>query len=141
MIFSSFEFIFLFLPLVIIGYFQLSKLISHFWGKLFLVAASLFFYGYWNPEYVVLIVGSCLINFKLGSHLIPGVQAEARSHRGRRALLIAGIIGNLLLLGFFKYFNFIIFNLKWHGSGKLDTFVMLPPQRSERNPNFQTPRG
>ncbi len=124
MIFSSFEFIFLFLPITIFFYFQINKFINHFWGKIFLVLASLFFYGYWNPQYVLLILLSCLVNFRLGSYLIPGKE---KTNPARRVFLIAGIAGNLLFLGFFKYFNFLIQNVNFIFHGSFDYLEIILP--------------
>ena len=124
MIFSSFPFIFLFLPLTIIGYFQLSRFVSFYWAKVFLVAASLFFYGYWNPVYVVLIVGSCLVNFKLGSWLTP---TPTRDPTARRRLLFITVAGNLAMLGFFKYCNFIIFNFNFLAGHTFDYLEIVLP--------------
>ena len=57
MLFNSYGFIFLYLPLVLLGFFLLAR-VSHKLAAGWLAAASLFFYGYWNPAYVALLLGS-----------------------------------------------------------------------------------
>ena len=105
MLFNSFEFIFLFLPLTAAIYFSCIRWLGLEYGIGALVVASLFFYGYWNPQYLLLILFSIAVNYALGSWAIPN---------GRRfsALLLAvGIAVNLGLLGYFKYANFLVDNL------------------------------
>lgn len=98
MLFNSYAFIFLFLPITFTVYFVLNRKKLTLAAKAWLVFASLFFYGYWNPVYIPLILGSILFNYAVGSILIR--------KRGRtpspRWTLIVGIAGNLSLLAFFK---------------------------------------
>ena len=114
MLFNSFEFIFLFLPLTVALYFVFVKLLGREYGLGLLVAASLFFYGYWEPRYLLLILLSIAINYTLGSWLIPGTG------RWRKTFLVLGIAINLSLLGYFKYANFFVSNVNaltgadWH---------------------------
>ena len=63
MVFSSYIFIFVFLPIVLAGYYILSMLKNGIYQKLFLTGASLFFYGYFNIRYAPLIVCSILVNY------------------------------------------------------------------------------
>ena len=63
MVFSSYIFIFAFLPTVIVGYYFLSILKNGFYQKVFLIGASLFFYGYYNVKYLFLIICSILVNY------------------------------------------------------------------------------
>lgn len=101
MLFNSYEFIFLFLPLVLCGYFFLSSF-GRVQGHLALVCASLFFYGWWNPNYLLLIIISVMMNFTLGKCCI---------RVGERRWLLVGIILNLALLGYYKYTDFFIENV------------------------------
>ncbi len=102
MLFISHVYFCLFLPIALLVY---QLLISRNQPTLclaWLVAASLFFYGWWNPQYLVLIVGSILFNYGLGSWM-------SRSEPGtRRGLLVLALAGNLGLLGYFKYANFVV---------------------------------
>ncbi|MDH5409219.1 MAG: MBOAT family protein [Gammaproteobacteria bacterium] len=102
MLFNSVEFIFLFLPVTFVGFYWLKfsnkPLIAIRW----LVFASLFFYAWWDPKLIWIILISVLFNFYIGQAILKWE---------RRYLLILGIIGNLALLAYFKYFNFIIDNI------------------------------
>jgi alginate O-acetyltransferase complex protein AlgI len=109
MIFSSPKFILLFLPIAFLGYFYLNRIRLVLAGKAWLVAVSLFFYAYWNIAYLPLLVGSILFNFAVGTALTPNPDKPARFPR--RLVLAFGIIGNLGLLGYFKYADFLIDNI------------------------------
>ena len=101
MLFGSIEFLFGFLPVVLLVYHWLRLAGRQQAAKLFLVAASVFFYGWWNPLYVPLVLASVGANFALS-------LVMARSRRHARAILIAGLVLNLALLGYYKYANFFI---------------------------------
>ncbi len=103
MLFNSHLFIFLFLPLVLIAFLQLEKRGLMVAALAWLTAASLLFYGWWNPRYLLLICGSII-----GNHLI-GTQIIRRG--GQRLLLLIGIGFNLGLLAYFKYAGFLAENL------------------------------
>jgi D-alanyl-lipoteichoic acid acyltransferase DltB (MBOAT superfamily) len=110
MLFNSHEFILLFLPLVLVGYFAAARRGTRVRiGWLF--GASLFFYGWWNYRYLGLLLGSILFNFLIGLFLVS-THSRARASV-RRAALIGGIAGNLSLLGYFKYAGFVLENLNW----------------------------
>lgn len=102
MLFNSFEFIILFLPLVVVIYYQLNKRIGKNSSIVWLVLASLFFYGYWKIAYLPILIGSILFNYLLGKSL---------SQNRSKSFLRIGVVANLLLLGYFKYTNFFIDNL------------------------------
>ncbi len=105
MLFNSFEFIFLFLPTTIVLYFLFVRFAGIEYGLGVLVVASLFFYAYWNPIYLLLILFSIAVNYLLGARLIPTTNKRPKFY------LVAGISFNLLLLGYFKYANFFVDNL------------------------------
>lgn len=107
MLFNSWEYILFFLPLAFFGYFFLARRRLVAAAKAWLVAASLFFYSYWNPAYLPLILASMLFNYALGTALGRG---EARGI-SRKGLLAGGILLNLGLLGYFKYTDFFLENL------------------------------
>src|SRR5262245_38916329 len=104
MLFNSYPFLLLYLPVVLLGYFQLAR-IHHRLAAGWLTLASLFFYAYWNPAYVALLLGSILCNFGLGAWI-----ANARPSTGKARLLVS-VSANLLLLGYYKYANFFVSNL------------------------------
>ncbi|MDW8310963.1 MAG: MBOAT family O-acyltransferase, partial [Verrucomicrobiales bacterium] len=105
MLFNSYEFIFVFLPVTLAGFFWLGHHGRARWAIGWLVLASFFFYGWWNPKYLALLGGSVLFNYSMGLALSRRVRTGAG-----RALMIAGVAANLLLLGVFKYTNFLVDN-------------------------------
>ena len=111
MLFNSYEFLLIFLPLVAVLYFVLNRYVSFTAGKVFLLLSSLFFYSYWNPIYILLLLFTIGFNFIVGRAL-----ADNRS----KVLLIFGIVVNLGLLLYYKYSNFFINNInaslgtEWH---------------------------
>lgn len=99
MLFNSRDFILVFLPIVASGFYALTRA---GWGRLsvlWLTAASLFFYGWWDARYVPLLIASMAFNYWLGRRL-------GRKPSG--AGLLAGVLANLALLGYFKYTGFLI---------------------------------
>lgn len=110
MLFNSPIYIFLFLPIVLLGYFALSRYRLTQAAKSWLVAASLLFYGYWNPAYLPLILASMLVNYGLGS-VLGREQKQQRRTINNKAILSAGIVLNLAFLGYFKYADFFLENL------------------------------
>lgn len=104
MIFSSFEFIFLFLPLTACLFFYLNKKRLTTLATGALAFASLFFYSWWNIIYLPLILFSVIINFAF-SLLIT------RSNLHKQTLLTFGLLFNVLLLAYFKYSDFFLQNI------------------------------
>lgn len=108
MLFNSFVFIFLFLPLTLAGYFLLNRFHKYEWAKGWLVVASLYFYAFFNPSYLPIILSSIVINYSIGSALVKNT-GWFLAHR--KILLVAGVLFNLELLGYFKYTDFFIENI------------------------------
>lgn len=106
MLFNSVEFLFVFLPITWIGYHLLRQLNQSVMAMLWLVLASLAFYAYWNPSYVLLILISILTNHYLGLTL-----AQSKTQINRQRLFWLGIAFNLGLLGYYKYTHFLMDNL------------------------------
>lgn len=79
-------------------------------SKIWLLGASLFFYGYWNIKYIPLILGSIVINYFCGLLLIRANNGTVCVRR-KKIILICGLIINIGLLGYFKYTNFFIENI------------------------------
>lgn len=109
MLFNSYEFIFAFLPIVIIGFIGCQKTNSKTLVMCWLIISSLFFYGWWNPNYLQLILLSIGVNFFLATS-IRNFLALNKTRFAKTTLLI-GISLNLLLLAYFKYANFFIENI------------------------------
>jgi alginate O-acetyltransferase complex protein AlgI len=109
-LFTTAAFVFLYLPFVMAGFFLIGRF-SRGAAAAWLFAASVFFYGYWMPQYTLLLLGSILVNFITGKR-IGGVPREAPDWRTRaKRWLIAGVTFNLVLLGYFKYANFFVDSL------------------------------
>lgn len=108
MLFNSYLFILLFLPFVAAIYFLAGSRLHRKLSISWLVLASLVFYGWWNPVFLPLIIGSILFNFYTGAAIRRG---RSKNSAYTRPLLVFGITANLLLLGYVKYFNFFIDNV------------------------------
>lgn len=113
MLFNSYIFIFLFLPVALTGYFLLNQLKRFSTAKLFLTCMSLWFYAYFNISYLGIILSSIAFNYLCHLLLLKN------SHP--RAVLSGGILGNLALLFYFKYFSFLMENI--NGLFHLNSFV------------------
>jgi D-alanyl-lipoteichoic acid acyltransferase DltB (MBOAT superfamily) len=104
MLFNSAEFLFFFLPLLLFAFFRLgrhNRRLAAFW----LTAGSLFFYGWWNPAYLGLLLSSIVFNYLVGYTIARG--DDIGSSR-RKRLLALGITVDLALLGYYKYANFFV---------------------------------
>lgn len=100
MLFNSYEFILFFLPVTLSVYYWLGRKKQFRISIAWLVSASLFFYAWWNPAYLGLILASMAVNYSVG------VSLSGRSRN--RLIFVAGIGFNLGLLGYFKYTDFLI---------------------------------
>jgi D-alanyl-lipoteichoic acid acyltransferase DltB (MBOAT superfamily) len=107
MLFNSYAFVFGFLPLVLLGFFVLARASAKLAAG-WLAAASLFFYGWWNPAYVALLAGSLLANYAFGLAIVRARRSDPA--RARR-LLGLSVAANLAVLGYFKYAGFFLENL------------------------------
>ena len=111
MLFNSHEYLFLFLPATLIVYFLVNRWVgSAHVSKLWLVCASLLFYGWSQPKYVLLLVCSVLLNFSVGTVLNGYRPGQAIR---RKIVLILGIAANIALLGYYKYADFVIMNVDY----------------------------
>lgn len=110
MLFNSFEFLFFFLPVSLIVYFLLNRMRLAVGANSWLLFVSLFFYSWWNVAYLPLILASILFNYTIG-----GLLAETKERRrelvSKKAIFVAGLLGNILFLGYFKYMDFFIGNI------------------------------
>ncbi|HEY0876747.1 MAG TPA: MBOAT family protein [Vicinamibacterales bacterium] len=98
MVFSSYLFLFYFLPAALLLYYAVPQRLRHVW----LTIASYVFYGWANPLFVILLFTSTVIDYVAG--LV--IAAEPGKTRRARTALAVSLCSNLALLGFFKYFNF-----------------------------------
>ena len=122
MLFNSFTYVFLFLPVTLVGFYLLMRL-SRPVALVGLILASLFFYGYWDPSYLPLLLFSILFNFGLGRIL----QAHPLQTRQRRWGLIVGIGVNLALITYFKYAYFLVDNVGALLDQELDIGTIILP--------------
>jgi alginate O-acetyltransferase complex protein AlgI len=104
MLFNSYEFVLLFVPLTLAGFYLFGRVDARL-GIGWLVLASFAFYAYWKPIYLVLLLASIAFNYQVG-RLIAGLR-EARDPRVKYAL-VAGVAVNVAALGYFKYANFLV---------------------------------
>ena len=121
MVFSSYVFILAFLPIVVIVYYLLSHVNNSLVQRLFLIAASLFFYGYYNVRYLALILASIAVNYVLA----VGIQRS----EGKKAKLffVLGILFNVGLIGYYKYYDFFVENINaMFGSSFALKHILLP---------------
>lgn len=128
MVFSSYVFIFAFLPLVLLGYYLLPRFISspprlRVAQNLLLIAASLVFYGYYSVYYLFIIIASILVNYILALGMQRFVSRPVLS----KACFILGIAFNVLLIGYFKYYDFFVENINFvFGSSFTLKHLLLP---------------
>jgi len=125
MLFNSHEYIFIFLPLTAIIYFFFNRFDLFFGARIFLLTASLLFYGWTHPVYVPLLLGSIFFNYVV-------IRLLAATHKGkegdtRSLLLVLGITGNLSLLAYFKYADFFISNINQIGGFQISLLHLLLP--------------
>ena len=119
MVFSSLPFLFLFLPAVLL----VSHILPFRFRNGFLLLANLIFYAYGEPVYILIMIGSILVNYFCGR----GME-RAKDQKGRKAVLILGIVLNLAALGIFKYAGLFVGTLKHIPalSGLPDLDIALP---------------
>lgn len=108
MLFNSQIFVFLFLPVVLIGYYSLHKFQKHTAAKVFLICASFWFYGYNCFPYLLILIGSIVVNY-LFFILIGRIPTEKQILR--KLCTAIGVALNLSSIFFFKYYDFFIRNL------------------------------
>lgn len=101
MVFSSFTFLFIFLPLVLLTYFLAKK---RQYRNIVLLVFSLIFYAWGEPVYVILMLLSIIVNYFIA------LKIERRK-KGKKKWMIMDVIFNLGIIGFFKYGNFMIQNI------------------------------
>ncbi|PHU35539.1 membrane-bound O-acyltransferase family protein [Pseudobutyrivibrio ruminis] len=109
MLFNSYIFIFLFLPICIVGYFLLNKTGKYQLGRAFLLGMSLWFYGYFNPAYLLIIVSSVCINYLF--YLWMSRLQQQDNNKFCKPVMIFAVAVNLGIIGYFKYMDFFIENV------------------------------
>ncbi len=117
MLFNSHLFIFLFLPFTLIIFHLLNKCKLVKFKLEFLIFISLFFYSWWNPKYLFLLLASILCNYVIGKLINTGKS---------KFKLILGISFNLLIIGYYKYTNFFLENINiiFERNSILETIIL-----------------
>jgi D-alanyl-lipoteichoic acid acyltransferase DltB (MBOAT superfamily) len=113
MLFNSGIFLFAFLPVTLAVYYIVLARAGKLASQLWLFAASLFFYGWWNPVYLSLILISMAFNYAVGQRLME---------KREKPLLALGVAANLAVLGYYKYTMFFLANL----NGIAGTSFVIP---------------
>lgn len=106
MLFNSYIFVLLFLPLSLLGYFLLNRIKKYSLSKAWLLCMSLWFYAYFNVIYLPIIVGSIFINFSI-NYLFFKIEKQTL----RKLLLALAVLINIGVLFYFKYYGFFIENI------------------------------
>ncbi|MDD3369707.1 MAG: MBOAT family protein [Lachnospiraceae bacterium] len=107
MLFNSYIFILLFLPVVLLGYYGLNRLKLYKAAMGLLVIMSMLFYGYNNPAYLPILIVSVLFNYGL----TRAMYAVEQKSIANRLCLTLGLLFNVGLLFYFKYFDFFLENM------------------------------
>ena len=130
MLFNSYEFIFIFLPITFFIYFYLNSKRLIIASKGFLVFSSLFFYSWWNVAYLPLILVSMLFNYVIGNTLSQSNEEQKKGLNktfSKKSILIFGIVANVSLLGYFKYADFFIENFNLVTNSNIELLHLLLP--------------
>jgi alginate O-acetyltransferase complex protein AlgI len=112
MLFNSYEFIFIFLPISFFVYFYLNHKRLTVASKVWLIFSSLFFYSWWNVNYLPLILISILFNYSI-TRVMIGHGERLNKYLSKKSLLVIALIFNIGLLGYFKYMDFFIENINF----------------------------
>ena len=122
MLFNSYIFIFLFFPLCLLGFYLLNK-VNAVSAKIWLIGFSLWFYGYFNIRYLCIMIFSILVNFGIYQLMLradslreekaddSALHNSTAEKNEKKWILFAGVSVNLLLLFYFKYFDFFVENI------------------------------
>lgn len=123
MLFNSYIFILAFLPLVIVGYYLLNKrFLTNKAALIFLIAASFIFYGYYNWTYLLILVASVSVNW-----FTILLMRKKEDDIFRRVFVTAGVLFNIGLIFYFKYYDFFIENINQiFNTGFNEKNIILP---------------
>lgn len=127
MLFNSLEFILLFLPITLVGFFWLCRREQIRAANGWLVLASLFFYSWWNPIYLPLLLGSIGFNYGIGTWLHRLRRQSDYGGQDPKSALTVGIAGNIALLGYFKYADFFLDNINRIAGAEYDLLRLVLP--------------
>lgn len=122
MLFNSMQFL-VFFPIVVLMYFLIPHRIRHIW----LLCASYFYYACWNPKYVILLFISTIITYISGIliHKASLIEEQIKAIRLKKLVVGCSLFTNLIILFFFKYFDFFLENINIV-LGKLNIELLTP---------------
>ena len=125
MLFNSYIFILLFLPVSVSIYFLLNKAHQYVLSNIWLIGMSLWFYAYFNVDYIVIILVSISGNYILSRMLYT--KSINKNSFMKKTVLIIGILINIISIFYFKYFDFFITNINalFHQNFELKN-ILLP---------------
>ncbi len=126
MLFNSYIYIFIFLPLTFFIYFYLNTKRLTEASRVFLVFSSLVFYSWWNILYLPILFSSLLFNYAIGNALSQQIK-KSRNTFSKKSILIFGICANMVLLGYFKYADFFIENFNFVFDRNVDLLHLALP--------------
>jgi alginate O-acetyltransferase complex protein AlgI len=109
-LFTTAVFVLLFLPVAFAGFFLIAR-VSHRSAAAWLFLCSLFFYGYWMPQFTALLLASICGNYYIGVRISRASSPGVHLRRSARQWMIAGVAANLALLAYFKYSAFLADNI------------------------------
>lgn len=123
MLFNSYYFIFLFFPIALAGYYLLNYVNRYRTANIFLIGMSLWFYGYFNVSYLLIICSSIIANFLIAK----AMEYFSEKLSVKKAILLLGICANIAVIFYFKYFDFFLENINalFHRSFELK-HILLP---------------
>lgn len=123
MLFNSYVFLLLFLPLILIGYFGWNHFGKYQTAKAFLIGMSFWFYGFFRPSYLIILITSILVNY--GFHLFFRHSVQKRSER--KLVLFIAVALNLGTLGYFKYLDFLLTEINFFSHANIPLMGILLP--------------
>ena len=108
MLFNSYVFIFLLLPISLLAWYLLNHFKKYDLAKAALILSSLVFYAYFHFSYLFILSGSIIVNYFIGLMLHSDF-----SQKTRKLIVVLGVLINLGVLGYFKYFDFFLENINF----------------------------
>ena len=102
MLFNSYIFILIYLPIVLLGFYSISKYTER-GAILWLLISSIVFYSWWSLGYTIILIISMTVNYFFGY-----TMSNVSEKKIRKLIFIFSVAFNLIYLGYFKYFNFIL---------------------------------
>ena len=125
MLFNSYVFMFLALPIFFSGYFLFNKFKKYTLAKVWLTLCSLFYYAYFNFAYLWIILASIIINYFLNKMM--RINKFVNNQMARKIICVTGLLFNIAILFYYKYFDFMILNVNtFFGSDFIYMNLILP---------------